>query len=191
MGYLELFWTFFKIGLFTFGGGYAMIPLIKESIVEKKKWMKEEEILQIIAIAESTPGPIAINLATYIGYHHKKIFGSILATLAVILPSLILIFIISLFFEAFLKNQYVSYAFVGIKCCVAFLILKAAIEMIIKMKKKIFSILTFSIVTILVILFEIFDISISAIYFILIGGTLSMMICAITNKKEIKKHDLS
>ena len=84
---LELFLIFFKIGLFTFGGGYAMIPQIKEVVIEKKKWMTDDEMLDIIAIAESTPGPIAINSATYIGYKQNKILGSIFATLGVVLPS--------------------------------------------------------------------------------------------------------
>ena len=121
---LELFYIFFKLGLFTFGGGYAMIPQIKEVVIEKKKWISEEEMLDIIAIAESTPGPIAINSATYIGYKQNKILGSIFATLGVVLPSFLIIFPLSLFFDKFLENQYVAYAFVGIKACVAFLILK-------------------------------------------------------------------
>ena len=92
--FFNLFYIFFKIGLFTFGGGYAMIAQIKEIIVEKKKWITEEELLEIITIAESTPGPIAINMATYIGYKREKILGSIAATLGVILPSFIIIFFI-------------------------------------------------------------------------------------------------
>ena len=94
---MSLFVTFFKIGLFTFGGGYAMISQIKEYIVEKNKWISEEELLDIITIAESTPGPIAINMATYVGYKKKKILGSLCATLGVVLPSFIIIYIISLF----------------------------------------------------------------------------------------------
>ena len=90
----ELFFTFFKLGLFTFGGGYAMIPQIKDIVIEKKKWLTEEEMLEILAISESTPGPIAINTATFIGYRQKKVLGSILATLGVVLPSLIIIYII-------------------------------------------------------------------------------------------------
>ena len=92
--YLELFLTFFKLGLFTFGGGYAMIPSLKEIVVEKKKWLSEEEMLEILAISESTPGPIAINMATFIGYRQKKVLGSVLSTLGVVLPSLIIIYII-------------------------------------------------------------------------------------------------
>ena len=91
---LELFGVFFKLGLFTFGGGYAMIPQIKEIVVEKKKWLNEDEMLEILAIAESTPGPIAINMATYIGYKQKKILGSVFSTLGVVLPSLIIVYII-------------------------------------------------------------------------------------------------
>ena len=96
--YLQLFFEFFKIGLFTFGGGYAMIPQIKEIVVEKKKWLTEDEVLEMIAIAESTPGPIAINMATFIGYRQKGFVGSLLATLGVILPPTTIIFIISLSF---------------------------------------------------------------------------------------------
>ena len=91
---IKLFFTFFKIGLFTFGGGYAMIAQIRESIVENKKWLNEDELLHIITIAEATPGPIAINMATYIGYKRKGVLGSTFATLGVIMPSFIIIFII-------------------------------------------------------------------------------------------------
>ena len=97
---IELFLTFFKLGLFTFGGGYAMIPQIKDIIVDKKNWLTNDDVLEIIAISESTPGPIAINMATFIGYRQKKVLGSIASTLGVVLPSLIIIFIISLFFDA-------------------------------------------------------------------------------------------
>ena len=121
---LSLFLTFLKIGLFTFGGGYAMIAQIKETVVQNKKWMTDQELLEVIAIAESTPGPIAINLATYVGYKKRGVLGSALATLGVVIPSLIIIFIISLFLDEFMTNKYVAYAFTGIKCAVAFLILK-------------------------------------------------------------------
>lgn len=182
----NLFWIFFKLGLFTFGGGYAMIPQIKEIIVEKKGWMTNDEMLEIIAIAESTPGPIAINMATYIGYKQKKILGSLMATLGVVLPSLIIVFIISLFLDAFMENKYVQYAFVGIKCCVAFLILKAGFSMIMKEKKTIFSITIFSIVFILMILFDLFSIQFSSIYLILLGGIIGIIFFSI--KKILTKE---
>lgn len=186
---LELFWTFFKLGLFTFGGGYAMIPQIKEIVVEKKKWISEDEMLDIIAIAESTPGPIAINTATYIGFKQKKVLGSIFSTLGVVLPSLIIIYVISFFFDQFLANKYVAYAFVGIKAAVAFLILKAALGMVKKIEKKVIPILVFIIVLTLMIVFELFAINFSSIILILIGGIIGIVYNAIitSKKEEVKK----
>ena len=177
----ELFITFFKIGLFTFGGGYAMISQIKENVVEKYKWLSEDELLQIIAIAESTPGPIAINMATYIGFKRKGFLGSTLATLGVVLPSFIIIFIISMFADAFNKNMYIKYAFAGIKAGVAFLILKTGINMLIKMKKKPYEVIAFSVVFILMLLFELLAVSFSAVYFILLGGVAGIVLYSVLN----------
>ena len=185
---LKLFGIFFKLGLFTFGGGYAMIPNIKEIIIDKEKWLTEDEMLEIIAIAESTPGPIAINIATYIGYLQGKVLGSIMATLGVVLPSLIIIYLISLFFDQFISNIYISYAFVGIKCCVAFLIIKAAINLFIKMEKNILNILLFTIVFGLMIVFELFSVNFSSIFFIIIGAIVGIVAYSIMkNKKEVKE----
>lgn len=166
----SLFLTFFKTGLFTFGGGYAMIAQIKETVVEQKHWLTEDELLEIIMIAESTPGPIAINLATYVGYRRKGIWGSLCATLGVILPSLVIIYAISLFLDGFIKNKYVAYAFVGIKCAVAFLILKAGVEMLSKMEKKPLPVITFAAIFISMLLLEWFSVSFSSVLLILIGG---------------------
>lgn len=181
---LTLFLAFFKIGLFTFGGGYAMISQIKEVIVEKKKWITEDELMEIIAIAESTPGPIAINMATYIGYKKKKVLGSALATLGVVLPSFIIIFIISLFLKQFMEFKYIRYAFVGINAAVAFLIIKTGFSLFKKMDKKILPIITFTVVFILMIIFEIFGINFSAIYFILISGIIGIFAYAVINAKK-------
>ena len=161
---LNLFYIFFKLGLFTFGGGYAMIPSIKEIIVEKNKWLTEDEMLEIIAIAESTPGPIAVNMATYIGYLRHKFWGCFFATLGVVLPSFIIIFLISLVYKQFAENKYVQYAFVGIKAAVAFLICKAGFNMVLKMKKKVLSMVVLCVVITLMILFEIFLIKFSSIF---------------------------
>ena len=98
----SLLFAFIKIGLFTFGGGYAMIPLIQKEIVNKRKWLTDNELMEVLIIAESTPGPISINLATYVGYKVKGILGSIISTIAIALPLFVIIFIISLFFEDFL-----------------------------------------------------------------------------------------
>lgn len=186
---LDLFLTFFKLGATTFGGGYAMMSQIKESIVEKKKWLTQDELLEIFAISESTPGPVAINMATYIGYQKAKILGSVLATLGVVLPSFIIIYIISLFLNKFLENNYVAYAFVGIKCAVAFLILKAGIGLFKKMPKTIWQLSVFSIVLILMILLELFSKSFSSIYLIIIGGILGIMILTIQDHIKRKEDD--
>lgn len=186
---LKLFLIFFKIGLFTFGGGYAMISVIERELVEKKEWIDKDEFLDIIAIAESTPGPIAINSATYIGYKVGKFFGSVFATIGVVLPSFIIISLLAFFINRFnlLDIEYVSYAFKGINACVAFLILSAGIKLLRKQKKNIFNIIaTFLTITLLV-MFGLFNISFSTIYFILIGGFISVLIyiiCFVINKKK-------
>jgi len=183
----KLFWTFFKIGLFTFGGGYAMIAQVKEVVVEKHKWLSEEELLEVIAISESTPGPIAINMATYVGYKKKGVKGSALATLGVVLPSFIIIYIISLFLEAFMKNEYVGYAFVGIKCAVAFLIIRAGIGLLKGMEKKVLPICVFSVVLALMVVAKLLAWSISTILLIVIGGVIGIVAYAILKSKEGEK----
>lgn len=126
---LQLFWTFFKIGAFTFGGGYAMIPLIQKEVVDNKKWISEQDILDIIAISESTPGPIAINSATFIGYRVAGFWGSFFSTLGVVLPSFLIILAISFVLRQFESLQVVKYAFAGIRAGVLALIVKALINM--------------------------------------------------------------
>lgn len=172
----ELFFTFFKIGLFTFGGGYAMIAQMREIVVEKKGWLSEDELLEVIVVAESTPGPIAINLATYVGYKRRGVLGSLLATLGVVLPSLAIIFVISLFLEAFMENRFVRYAFVGIKCAVAFLILKAGVTMLKKIERKLLPLITLGVVLTVLILFELLAVSVSPILLILAGGLLGVTV---------------
>ena len=181
---LELFLEFLKIGAFTFGGGYAMISQIKELTIEKKKWLIEDELLEILAVSESTPGPIAVNMATFVGYKVGKFLGSVLATLGVVLPSLITIFIISLFFNSFIQNKYVSYAFVGIKCAVAFLIIKTAIEMIIKSKKNWIQITILSVVTILMNVYDFLSINFSSIFLIIVGGILGIIYYSLSERKK-------
>ena len=131
----ELFLTFMKIGAFTFGGGYAMIPLIQKETVEKKKWMTDEDILEIVAIAESTPGPIAINAATFVGYRTAGFLGAFLSTLGVILPSFLIIIGISLVLKQFENVRAVRYAFFGIRAGVLALIVKALWSMYKQCKK--------------------------------------------------------
>ena len=121
----QLFLTFFKIGAFTFGGGYAMIPLIQREAVERRRWVSDEDILEIIAIAESTPGPIAINAATFVGYKTRGFWGAFCATFGVVLPSFVIITLISFVLQEFESLRAVKYAFFGIRAGVLALILKA------------------------------------------------------------------
>ena len=186
---LNLFWTFFKIGLFTFGGGYAMVAVIEREIVEKRKYIDQEDFLDLIAIAESTPGPIAVNSATYIGYKLGGVLGSFFATLGVVLPSFIIIFIISFFYEKFLALEYVSYAFKGIQACVSFLIITAGIKMLKGIKKNIFNVLMFISTLVLMLVIKIFDLPISSIYLILVGGLIGIIIWLFARKKVNNKGE--
>jgi len=131
----QVFATFFKIGAFTFGGGYAMIPLIQRETVDNRKWVTEDDILEIIAIAESTPGPIAINSATFVGYRTCGVLGSAAATLGVVLPSFVIIFAISFVLRQFQELKAVQYAFNGIRAGVMALLCKALWGMYKKNKK--------------------------------------------------------
>lgn len=171
---LSLFFTMFKIGLFTFGGGYAMIAVIERELVERKKWIENDEFVDIIAIAESSPGPLAINSATYIGYKICGVIGSVFATLGVVLPSFIIIFIISLFFDKFLSLNYVGYAFRGIQACVGFLILSAGIKMLKHLKKTVFNVVSVWLTIVLLVCFSLFAVKFSTIFYILIGGVVSL-----------------
>ena len=133
---LDLFLTFGKIGLFTFGGGYAMLSVIEENCVEKKGWITHDEMMNVTVIAESTPGPIAINCSTFTGYKVAGVPGAIAGTLGMVAPSFIIIFLISMFLDNFLAIRFIASAFKGIKIAVGLLILDAAVTMIRKMKKK-------------------------------------------------------
>ena len=133
---LTLFLTFFKIGLFTFGGGYAMISVIENICVERNQWITHEDLMNVTVIAESTPGPVAINCATFVGYRQKGIAGAVAATLGVVLPSFIIIWLISLFLDRFLEIAWVASAFRGIRIAVGLLIVDVGIKMIRKMPKE-------------------------------------------------------
>ena len=180
----ELFSTLFKIGLFTFGGGYAMIAFFESEFVEKKKWLDKDEFLNMVAIAESTPGPIAINSATYVGYKKAGVIGSACATLGVVLPSFIIIYIISLFLDAFLSFELVSYAFRGIQAGVVYLILSAGVKMLKGMDRKPLSIIIMCTVLVLMIAFSVLAVSFSAIYFILMAGVVGLVAYLIEKRKN-------
>ena len=180
-----------KIGLFTFGGGYAMIALLENEFVEKKKWLEKDEFLDVTAIAESTPGPIAINAATYMGYKNAGIIGSIIATLGICIPSFVIIYAISLFFDAFLSLTLVAYAFKGIQICVVYLILTAGLKMLKQMKKTAFNMIIISITLICMVVFSLFAVKFSTIFYILISGICGIVVYLLGKIRKEKKHDLS
>lgn len=185
---LVLFLTMLKIGLFTFGGGYAMIGLIESELVERKKWIGKEEFLDMAAIAESTPGPIAINAATYVGYRYAGFGGSLVATFGICLPSFVIIYLISLFFDAFLELEYVSCAFRGIQIGVLYLILSAGMKMLKSMKKTAFNITVFLVVLVLMVTFTFFSVNFSTVYYILISGTLSVVLYFLSLLRDKKQE---
>ena len=186
--YLVIFLTMLKIGLFTFGGGYAMIALLENEFVEKKKWLEKDEFLDVAAIAESTPGPIAINAATYIGYKNAGLIGSIMATLGICIPSFVIIYAISLFFDAFLSLTLVAYAFKGIQICVVYLILSAGLRMFKQMKKTAFNMIIISATIICMVGFSLFAVKFSTIFYILISGVLGVAVYLLDKLgKEEKK----
>ena len=188
--YLSLFFTMLKIGLFTFGGGYAMIALLENEFVDKKKYMEKDEFLDMVAIAESTPGPIAINAATYIGYKNAGIIGSAMATVGVCIPSFVIIYTISLFFDAFLSFTLVEYAFRGIQVCVVYLIFSAGLKMLRSMKKTAMSISIVSVVVISMLLFSLLAVKFSTILYIIICGIIGLfayLLKQIDKRKEEKK----
>ena len=172
---LDLFLVLFKVGLFTFGGGYAMIALLENEFVEKKGWINKGEFLDIVAIAESTPGPIAINMATYIGYKKRGILGSVVATLAICLPSFLIIYIISLFLDSLMSYPLVAGAFKGIRVAVIYLVFSAGLKMFSGMKKSLKNILPFAVVICCMTLFFIFTVDFSSIFYILICGAVGVI----------------
>ena len=184
---LNLFLTFFKLGIFAIGGGPTMLTLLQGELVEKKGWLSNDELMEMTAIAESTPGPIAINLATYLGYKRGGFFGALLSTLGVIITPFTLMFVISLFLEKFLSFEAVKYAFMGVKVGVVFLLLKVSITLIKSLKKDWFGILLLTTVTIAMVIITILSVKFSAIYFILLGAVLGLLVYGIIPKKRRDK----
>ena len=172
----DLFLSFAKIGMFTFGGGYAMLALIEDTCVQKKQWITHDEMMNITVIAESTPGPIAINCATYVGYKQKGLAGAVLATIGVILPSFCIIFAISKFLDNFLEITWVAHAFEGIKIAVGILILDAALKMFKKIQKKTITIAIMLCTFSVMLLCDLFSVRISSIILMLAAGFISLLI---------------
>ncbi len=173
---LDLFLTFAKIGLFTFGGGYAMIALIEHACVEQKRWITHDEMMNVTVIAESTPGPIAINCATYVGYKQKGFIGAAAATAGMVLPSFCIIFLISGVLDRFLEITWISHAFLGIKAAVGILILDAGIKMLRKMQKKPFPLITMGCAFLAMLLIDVFALRVSSITLMLFAAAVSLML---------------
>ncbi len=173
---LELFLQFAKIGMFTFGGGYAMIALIERACVEQKQWITHDEMMNITVIAESTPGPIALNCAAYVGYRQKGFRGALTATVGMILPSFCIIFLISIFLDRFLEITWIAHAFQGIKIAVGILILDAAIKMLRKMPKKPLPEAIMVCAFAAMLLINIFSVRISSIILMLAAAAVSLVL---------------
>lgn len=184
---LDLFLSFFKIGLFTFGGGYAMISIIENTCVEKKKWITHDDMMNVTVIAESTPGPIAINCATFVGYKHAKLPGSIAATLGVVLPSFIIIYIISMFLDNFLEIKIIANAFNGIKIAVAILITRVGLNLVSKISKQIVPRIIFAVSFAVMLLIDIFALSFSSIWLLIPAGFIGFLAFIIQEKLANKE----
>ena len=181
-----LFFTFFKIGLFTFGGGYAMIALLEEEFIQRRKWLDKDEFLDMTAIAESTPGPVAINSATYLGYKRAKVPGAATATVAVCLPSFLIIYAISLFFEQFTQLTVIANAFKGIQVCVIYLIFSAGVRMLKALDKSPFATGVLAAVMLVMVGLSLAGVSVSSILLILLSGAAGVAAWLIGRRKEGK-----
>lgn len=181
-----LFFTFFKIGLFTFGGGYAMIALLEEEFIQRRKWLDKDEFLDMTAIAESTPGPVAINSATYLGYKLAKVPGAATSTVAVCLPSFLIIYAISLFFEQFTQLTVIANAFKGIQVCVIYLIFSAGVRMLKALDKSPFATGVLAAVMLVMVGLSLAGVSVSSILLILLSGAAGVAAWLIGRRKEGK-----
>ena len=183
---LDLFLTFAKIGVFTFGGGYAMISVIEDNCVERKKWITHDDMMNMTVIAESTPGPIAINCATFTGYKKAGVMGAFVATLGMAIPSFVIIYLISMFMDNFLELTIVANAFKGIKVGVGILILDVGITMIKKMQKKKLQVIIMICACIVMLSINIFAWNFSSISLMLIAAAVSLTIFILNGAPEQK-----
>lgn len=176
----KLFITFFKIGAFTFGGGYAMVPIIQEEVVEKNKWIKDDEFMDAIALAQASPGAMAINTSIYCGYRVNGLPGAVVCTLGTILPSFITILLVAMFFYQFRNNPIIDRVFMGIGPAVVALIVSAVYKMVIKANFGMDKLLIALAALIVVVFFDI-----SPIWIIILSGLGSVIINTIKSKRNI------
>lgn len=186
---LILFLTFMKIGALTFGGGYAMIPIIEEEVTKKRKWISEIEIMDILAISESTPGPIAVNTATYVGYKVAGIVGGIIATIGLTIPSFVIIFVISFFYQDFMKWPVIAAMFKGLKVGVIILLFSAVLRLRKGVKVNLVGTILFVSALSIMLVFSFIDIGFKylSLSLILLGIITGIVLTLIANKKEDSK----
>ncbi len=178
---LKLFSTFFNIGLFTFGGGYAMISLMQREVIEKNKWISKEDMSDMIVISESTPGPISVNIATFVGYKVSGFFGALCSTLGLVLPSFLIIILLSSFLDILQDNVIFQNAFFGIRAAVVALILKTFVSMYKEFPKKLFTYIILATTFVSVLL-----LNIKAIYMIIVAAILGIIYNLLISRKEQK-----
>ena len=181
---LDLFITFMKIGMFTFGGGYAMISVVENACVEDKHWITHDDMMNITVIAESTPGPIAINCATFVGWKKRGLIGAAAATAGMILPSFLIIYLISRFLDSFLEITWIAHAFEGIKLAVGILIIDAAVKMLRQMPASPVPRLIMACSFAAMLLIDIFALRISSIALLIIAAAVSLLLFAVGQNTE-------
>lgn len=188
---IALFLTFARIGLFTFGGGYAMLSLIEHVCVVQRQWITHEDLMNVAVIAESTPGPIAINCATFVGYRQKGLPGAVAATLGVVLPSFVIIFLISLYLDRFLEIAWVSHAFKGIRVAVGILIVDVAVRMIGRMTKDALRVAILAGAAAIMLMINIFSWKVSTIALLLAAAAVSLSVFLIRGSRSGEGGDPS
>ena len=177
---LELFLTFMKIGMFTFGGGYAMISVVENACVEDKHWITHDDMMNITVIAESTPGPIAINCATFVGYKKRGLIGAAVATTGMILPSFLIIYLVARFLDSFLEISWIAHAFEGIKLAVGILIIDAGVKMLKQIPAKPVPRMVMACAFAAMLLIDIFALRVSSIALLLIAAAVSLVLFTIS-----------
>lgn len=191
--YIKMFLTFLKLGFLCIGGGNTMVSMLEGELVEKKKWITSEELIEMIAVAEVTPGPIAINIATYIGYKRGKLLGALMTTLGIVIPPVICMFVIATFLDKLIQYNFINYALNGIKCGVIVLLISVIISLSKKTKLDLYGILGIILVVASKLILSVFSIDFSAIYYIIIGAAVGILIYGLIPKfkgKEEKKWSI-
>lgn len=186
--FLTIFLSMLKIGCFAFGGGYAIIALLENEFISKRKWIDRDEFMDIVAIAESTPGPIAINVATYIGYKLKGLWGAVIATVGMCVPSFVIMYLVTVFYDRFMEIALVAAAFKGIQICVVYLIASAGLKMLRRMKKNPVNISVFAVTCVGMVVCTVFEIYISSVWFVLAAGILGLSLFFVKSRKSEVKN---